>query len=194
VQYYILRHEDLDGGFIDGDVEFFPSLPKHYKLGEKILLRETKVSLVLDKRIKKLKADFFLTTCGAFFISEKMKEIIGEHNASLEFFPVDASYSNGKATEGRYFLIHANDKVSCFDYINSEYSGKSMVLGKLANGELSHDYKVKGIKKLCIEHPEGETLDFFFVDKIIWIDPLLSEEIVRAAKSRGLRLNIEKTC
>ena len=59
MQYYILRHEDLDGGFIDGNVEFFPALPKHYQLGEKILLRETKVSLVLDKRIKKLKADFF---------------------------------------------------------------------------------------------------------------------------------------
>lgn len=194
MQYYILRHEDLDGLFIDGEVEFFPALPKSYQLGEKILLRETKVSLVLDKRIKKLKADFFLTTCGAFFISEQMKEIIDEHNTSLEFFPVDASYFNGKATEGRYFLIHANDKVLCFDYINSEYAGKPMVLGKLASGELSPDYKVRGIKNLCIEQPEGEKLDFFFVDKIIWIDPLLSEEIVRAAKSRGLRLNIEKAC
>ena len=194
MQYYILRHEDLDGGFIDGHVEFFPALPNQYQLGQKILSRETKVSLVLDKRIKKIKADFFLTTCGAFFTSEKMKEVIDEHNAALEFFTVDASYFNGKATERRYFLIHANDKVSCFDYINSKYSGKRMVLGKLASGELSHDYKVKGIQKLCIQQPECEKLDFFFVDKIIWIDPLLSEKIVRVAESRGLRLNIEKTC
>lgn len=194
MQYYILRHEDLDGGFIDGDVEFFPALPKYYQLGEKILSCETKVRLVLDKRIKKLKADFFLTTCGAFFISEKMKEVIDVHNTSLKFFSVDASYFNGVATEGRYFLIHSDDKVSCFDYVNSEYSGKSMVLAKLASGELTPEYKIKGIKKLCIEQPECEKLDFFFVDKIIWIDPLLSEKIVRAAKSRGLRLNIEKTC
>lgn len=60
MQYYILRHEDLDGVFIDGEVEFFPALPKHYQLGEKILLRETKVSLVLDKRIKNSKPIFFL--------------------------------------------------------------------------------------------------------------------------------------
>ena len=194
MQYYILRHEDLDGGFVDGDVEFFPALPNYYKVGEKILLPETKVSLILDKRIKKLKADFFLATCGAFFVSEQMKEVIGEHNVSLDFFPVDAIYFNGRTTERKYFLIHANDKVSCFDYVNSEYSGKSMVLGKLASGELSPDYKVKGIKKLCIDKLEGERLDFLFVDKIIWIDPLVSEVVVNAAKSKGLRLNIEKTC
>lgn len=194
MQYYILRHEDLDGGFVDGDVEFFPALPDYYKLGEKILLRQTKVSLVLDKRIKKLRADFFLTTCGAFFVSEQMKEILDKHNVSLDFFSADAIYFNGRVTEKKYYLIHANDKVPCFDYVNSEYSGKSMVLVKLASGELSPDYKVRGIKKLCIKELEGEKLDFFFVDKVIWIDPLVSEEIVSAAKSRGLRLNIEKSC
>lgn len=194
MQYYILRHEDLDGRFVDGDVEFFPALPNYYKVGEKILLPETKVSLVLDKRIKKLNADFFLATCGAFFVSEQMKEVIDEYNVSLDFFPVDAIYFNGRATERKYFLIHANDKVSCFDYVNSEYSGKSMVLGKLSSGELSPDYKVKGIKKLCIDELESEGLDFLFVDKIIWIDPLVSEVIVNAAKSKGLRLNIEKAC
>ena len=60
MQYYILRHEDLDGGFIDGGVKFFPALPKHYQIGEKIPLRETKVSLVLDKRIKNSKPTSFL--------------------------------------------------------------------------------------------------------------------------------------
>ncbi|MGF6110221.1 imm11 family protein [Pseudomonas frederiksbergensis] len=192
MQYYILRHEELSGGFIDGDVQFFPALPDYYQVGKKIFVPETKVSLVLDKRVKKIKSDFFITTCGAFFVSEQMKSVIAESKFDSEFFPVDAKYFSGKTTEKRYFLIHANSKVACFDYLNSEYSGKSMVLGRLANGELSDDYKVRGIKKLCVEEQQVAELDFFFVDKVIWIDPLVSEALLSVAKIKGLRLNIQK--
>jgi hypothetical protein len=179
MQYYILRHEDLSGRFIDGDVKFFPELPDYYQAGKKILMPETKVSLVLDKRVKKIESDFFITTCGAFFVSEQMKNVIEKHKFASDLFPVDARYFRGKTTEKRYFLIHDNSKVACFDYLNSEYSGKSMVLGRLANGELSDDYKVRGIKKLCVEEQ---------------IDPLVSEAFVSVAKIKGLGLNVQKIC
>jgi len=103
MQYYILRHEDLSGGFIDGDVEFSPALPDYYQVGKKMLVPETKVSLVLDKRVKKIKSDFFITTCGAFFVSEQMKNVMEEHRFASELFPVDAKYSSGKTTEKNIF-------------------------------------------------------------------------------------------
>ena len=123
-----------------------------------------------------------------------MKNVIKGHRFASEFFPVDAKYFSGKTTEKRYFLIHDNSKVACFDYFNSEYSGKSMVLDRLANGELSDDYKVRGIKKLCVEEQKVAELDFFFVDKIIWIDPLVSEAFVNVAKINGLGLNVQEIC
>ena len=69
-----------------------------------------------------------------------------------------------------------------------------MILDRIANGELSTDYQVRGIKKLCINEQEVKGLDFFFVDKIIWIDPLISETVVNAARDSGIRLNVEKIC
>ena len=157
-------------------------------------MAETRVNLKLDKRVKKLKADFFLATCGAFFVSEPLKEILSSHKVDLDFLMVNSSYFNGSATENRYFLAHAENKLICFDYVNSEYSGKSMILDRITNGELATDYQVRGIKKLCINEQEVKGLDFFFIDNIIWIYPLISETAVNAARDRGIRLNVEKIC
>ncbi len=194
MQYYVLRHEGTADSLVDADVEFVPRLPEYYQVGKKFFLAETRVNLKLDKRVKKLNADFFLATCGAFFVSEPLKEILSSHKVDLDFLMVNSSYFNGSATENRYFLAHAENKLICFDYLNSEYSGKPMILDRIANGELSTDYQVRGIKKLCINEQEVKGLDFFFVDKIIWIDPLISETVVNAARDSGIRLNVEKIC
>lgn len=194
MQYYILRHEDPSGKIIDGTVQFVPKLPDYYQLGKKVMSAATEVSLVLDKVVKNLQSDFFLTTCGAFFVSSQMKEVLDKNTVELDYFSVDTSYFSGRTTEKKYFLIHVDSKVDCFDYLNSEYSGKSMVLGRLTSGELSADYKVRGIKKLCIEKKNIAKLDFLFVDNIIWIDPLVSENIIKEATRRGIRLNFEKAC
>ena len=194
MQYYVLRHEGTADSLVDADVEFVPRLPEYYQVGKKFFLAETRVNLKLDKRVKKLKADFFLATCGAFFVSEPLKEILSSHKVDLDFLMVNSSYFNGSATENRYFLAHAENKLICFDYVNSEYSGKSMILDRITNGELATDYQVRGIKKLCINEQEVKGLDFFFIDNIIWIYPLISETAVNAARDRGIRLNVEKIC
>lgn len=194
MQYYILRHESTAGSFVDADVEFIPPLPEYYQVGKKLFLAGTRVNVKLDNRVKKLKADFFLTTSGAFFVSEPLKEILSSHEVDLDFTLANSSYFNGSTTENRYFLVHAENKLICFDYVSSEYSGKSMILDRIANGELSTDYQVRGIKKLCINEQGVKGLDFFFVDNIIWIDPLISETVVNAARDSGIRLNVEKIC
>ncbi|MBD8493185.1 hypothetical protein [Pseudomonas syringae] len=194
MQYYILRHEDLQGRVIDGDVTFIPALADYYQVGRDLIPAGTRVILELDRCVKKLEADFFLTTCGAFFVSQAMKNLLDLHSHDLDLLPADTRYASGNATQHRYFLVHARHNTACFDYLNSEYSGKSMILDRLARGELSADYKVRGIKKLWITMNEGVAPDFFFVDNILWIDPLISETVVNAAKSLRLRLNVEKIC
>jgi hypothetical protein len=156
MQYYILRHEGVAGRFVDADVEFIPSLPEYYQVGRTFFLTETRVNLKLDKRVKKLRTDFFLATCGAFFVSEQLKEILSSHEIDLDFLLVNSSYFDGSTTENRYFLVHAENKLICFDYVNSEYSGKSMVLDRIANGELSTDYQVRGIKNYASMNKKSE--------------------------------------
>ncbi|WP_282372191.1 imm11 family protein [Pseudomonas sp. PS02290] len=194
MKYFILRHEDINGRFIDGDVEFSPPLTNYYQVGKEVLPAETKIRLTLDRRVKKIDSDFFLTSCGAFFISAAMRKVLDEFKTSLVIHPVNLMYHDGKAVEAEYFLIHQDFKVRCFDYQNSDYSGKNMVLAKLSHEELSPEYLARGIKKLCIVERQADNNDFLFVDQIIWIDPLISEAVVESAKRNGVKLNVQPAC
>ncbi|MNJ72163.1 hypothetical protein D3C77_687850 [compost metagenome] len=104
----------------------------------------------------------------------------------MQFAPADVKHFNGKPAAKEYFFIHINEKSPCFDYGLSEYSGKPMIMSKIQAGELAADYKVRGVKKLCIDEVKVDGLDFFFVDGVIWIDPIASEELVRKVESKKL--------
>ncbi|HGY9626242.1 TPA: DUF1629 domain-containing protein [Pseudomonas putida] len=186
MNYYSMCHEVVDGGYTDGDVLFSPALGGYYRVGESISLTHLSVSVVLDKKVRSLKSDFFLTACGAFFVSNDLKDVLEELSSKAQFVSADVKYFNGRHTEKKYFLIHVNEKVPCFDYELSEYSGKSMVVSKLLAGELAYDYKVRGVKKMCINEKAAGGLDFFFVDGVIWIDPIVSEQLVLKVKSKKL--------
>lgn len=189
--YYVLRHENEGGVFIDGDVVFVPVLADHYQIGKNVVPAGTRLELVLDRRAGTLRSDFFLTTSGAFFVSAAMKDVLSQHATALDFFPVDVRHANGSPADKVYFLIHAKEKLACFDYVNAEYAGKPLVLGRIANKTLAADYQVRGIKKLRVVEDHTAGLDFFFIDGVIWIDPVVSETIVDAARAAGLVLNVE---
>lgn len=194
MKYSILRHENVNGKFVDGDVEFTPPLADYYQVGKNSLPTGTKIHLTLDARVKKIDSDFFLTTCGAFFISSALRNVLEGFKTCFVIHPASVSYHDGKPAEADYFLIHSSFKVKCFDYLNSDYSGKNMVLAKLMHGELSSEYLARGIKKLCIVEQQADDLDFLFVDQIIWVDPVISEAVVESAKKNGIKLNIQPTC
>jgi hypothetical protein len=191
IKYYVLRHEDEGGVFIDGDVVFLPALAGHYQIGKDMVPPGTRLELVLDRRTGPLRSDFFLTTSGAFFVSAAMKDVLSRHATSLDFFPVDVRHANGSPADKTCFLIHAKDKLACFDYVNAEYAGKPMVLGRIAGNTLSADYKIRGIKQLRINEEKAAGRDFFFIDGVIWIDPVISETVLDAAQAAGLALNVE---
>ena len=187
MKYYSMCHEAVEGAYTDGDVVFSPLLGDYYQIGIPLSLKGISVDVVLDKKVRRLTSDFFLTTCGAFFVSENMKEALEEVSVELQFVSACIKYFGGKHTEKKYYLIHADAKVSCFDYEFSKYSGKSMVVGKLMANELGADYKVRGVKKLIIDELKANGLDFFFLDGVVWIDPIVSELFVR--KVEGKKLN-----
>lgn len=186
MNYYSMCHEVVEGGYTDGDVVFYPSLSDYYQIGMSFSLAGVSVSVILDKRVRSLKSDFFLTTSGAFFVSQEFKDVLGELNTNVQFFPADVKYSNGRPAAKKYYFIHVNDRCACFDYGLSEYSGKSLVLSKIHAGELAADYKVRGVKKMCIDEAKTGSLDLFFVAGVIWIDPIVSELLVRKVESNKL--------
>lgn len=186
MNYYSMCHEVIDGGYTDGEVLFCPELDDYYKIGKPISLRGMTVSVALDRKVRVLKTDFFLTTCGAFFVSSELKDILENGSAKVKFAPADVKYFNGRSVSKDYFFIHADGKKSCFDYVQSEYSGKSMVLGKVQAGELGSDYKVRGVKRMFIDEAKAGVLDFFFVDGVIWVDPIVSETLMREIKDKKM--------
>ncbi|QYX48283.1 hypothetical protein K3F43_01865 [Pseudomonas tussilaginis] len=192
MKYYILRHEDVSGEFIDGEVSFHPSIEGYYQIGKSVVSAGTVVKVKLDKPIKKMNSDFFFTTSGAFFVSDKMRKVLEKHRTLAEFYDADIQYFGGRGVEGEYYFIHVSCKIPCFDYLNSEYSGKTMILDRISKGELSSDYSVRGIKKMRVVEGETLGLDFFFVENVIWVDPIVTESVVVSAKAEKLNLNIEE--
>ncbi|QEI08649.1 hypothetical protein FXN63_24485 [Pigmentiphaga aceris] len=190
-RYYILHHRYEDGIYIDGDVTFSPPLAGYYYVGQDVIPPDTQVRLKLERRSQKMDRHFFLTTCGAFFVSEALKDVLTQHHTALDFIATDAVHANKTPTKKTYFLAHAKKMVKCFDYANSDYAGKNMVLRRRTEGTFSTDYKVRGITKLCIDHEQAAGLDFLFIDDTIWIDPVVSRAVVDSANSLGLQLNVE---
>ena len=191
IKYYVLRHDNDDGVFIDGDVVFIPALAGPYRIGKDVVPVGTRIDLVLDRRASALRSDFFLTTSGAFFVSEALREILRRYETSLDFFPVDARHANGRPADKTWFLIHAKDRLACFDYDNADYAGKPLVLGRIAAKTLTADYLVRGIKTLRIVEAQTAGRNCFFIDGVVWIDPVVSETVVNAAQAAGLVLNVE---
>jgi len=186
MKYYSMCHELSEGDYTNGEVFFSPPLQGYYGLGKEIDLNGVSVSVRLDKKIRLLKAEVFLTGCGAFFVSEKLKETIKELNTNLVFLAADIEYYSGKDVGKRYYLIHCEEFCWCFDYDASEYSGKPLVQKRRKAGEFNNDYKVRGVKKISIDRSKAGLLDLFFIGGVIWIDPIVSERLVEAVEAARL--------
>ncbi|UFH48872.1 imm11 family protein [Pseudomonas sp. KNUC1026] len=191
MNYYSLCHEYLIDGFTDGNVKFSPALEDHYQTGRDFCFSNTSVSLIMDKKVKRLTSDFFLTTCGAFFMSEEMKEVVDDCKNQLVFIPAETKYFNGEITEKKYYFIHDSRKISCFDYFQSEYSGKALTIKNKQSGVLAKDHRVRGVKKFVVDASSSEGLDFLFVNNVIWIDPVVSELLVEKVKKHKLLVRFE---
>lgn len=68
--YFFLNHQNPKGGFVDGDVTFDPPLTDYYYNGQPLPGDAKSVTVVMDKAVKRLKVDLFLTTSGAFLFQK----------------------------------------------------------------------------------------------------------------------------
>lgn len=191
MNYYLLRHEYPEDGFIDGDVAFSPPLAGYYQVGTPLDTSGLSVSVKLDKLVKKLKVDFFLTTSGAFFASEQLADLLLQFQGNLKTAPADVRYHNGKPVEKTYRLVHVDQRLECFDYRNSLYAGKPLVLQRLDRGEDPSSFLVKGLQSPVIDEGRAEGAHFFFVKNVILIDPIVSQDLVDAMRSAGLFIRTE---
>ena len=190
MNYFSLKHEYPNSGYIDGDVTFVPPLPDYYQVGAPYDLANRSISVKMDKAVKKLKVDFFLTTSGAFFASEPLAALLLQHQPDLQTYSAETTYFGGKATEKQYRLVHAARRVPCFDYEHSEYAGKALTLQRLARGEDPQTILVKGIQAIVIDEKNSGGANFFFLSNVLYIDPFVSESLASAIREQGLVVHL----
>ncbi|PTB21038.1 hypothetical protein C9I57_09965 [Trinickia symbiotica] len=191
MRYFLLRHEYSDSGYVDGDVAFIPPLTGYYQAGTPLEVGDRAVSVTMDKAVRKLKADFFLTTSGAFFAAEKLATLLKRYQNDLRIIPAHTSYSSGRATEKRYMLVHANRRLPCFDYRRSEYAGKALALQRLERGESADAFLVKGVQALAIDEKFAVGANFFFIKNVVLIDPVVSESLEKEIREQKFNVRLE---
>lgn len=115
------------------------------------------------------KSEHAVTTSGAFFASAELAALLKLHKCDVQIIQADTRYSNGKNTEKTYFLVHAEQRLSCFDYQQSEYAGKALALERLAQGEHPDSFLVKGVRSVVIDEKCAADADFFFSRTLFWL-------------------------
>lgn len=188
-----MRHQYAPASYVDGDVEFEPPIAGYYRPGSPIDLAGRRVSVRLDKLVRKLKVDFFHTTNGAFFASSQLATLIASHQPSLILLPAEVTYHNGKPAEQSFSLIHLNDRVDCFDYQQSAYAGKPLILQRLARGEDPNTVPVKVPQSISIDENRANGEHFFFLKNVALVDPILSEVLADSIRSGKFVVRIEST-
>jgi hypothetical protein len=191
VRYFLLHHEYPQEGFVDGDIAFSPPLPGYYQVGVPLDTNGLAVSVKLDKLVKKLRVDFFLTTGGAFFASDALADLLVRRQSDVRTIPAEVRYHDGKPTEKRFRLVHVDQRLDCFDYRNSQYAGKPLFTQRLERGEDLSKFLVKGVQEVVIDEARTKGEDFFFLQNVFLIDPVVSKELVDAMRAEGLRVRAE---
>jgi len=176
-----------------GDVEFTPKLFDYYYSGQPVDLYNQAVRVELHKSVKRLHVDFFHTMSGAFFASEGLMILLKSYQNDLQIIPADVCYGHGKckSAEKKYFLIHADYKLPCFDYQKSEYAGKAMHLKNLDDGRRPDSFLVKGVTSVAIDEKIAENNNYFFLKNVLVLDPIVSEPLATAMQERKLNVRLE---
>ncbi len=138
------------------------------------------------------KSGHAVTTSGAFFASAELAALLKLHKCDVQIIQADTRYFNGKNTEKTYFLVHAEQRLSCFDYQQSEYAGKALVLERLAQGEHPDSFLVKGVRSVVIDEKCAADADFFFLKNVVLVDPIVSETLAKSMLNDRLKVHLEE--
>lgn len=191
--YHILRHQYASGAYVDGDVQFEPAITDYYKPGSPVELGDRRVSVRLDKLVRKLKVDFFHTTNGAFFASTPLAALIASHQRNLVLLPATVTYHDGKPADQNFSLVHANDRADCFHYQKSLYAGKPLILQRLERGEDPGTVPVKVPQSISIDETRAIDRHFFLLKNVALIDPVVSETLAESIKAGKFVVRLESS-
>lgn len=202
MKYFRLCHIYPGKGYIDGDVRFTPPFEResvtggYYQVGVPLDLSRRHISVTMDSRsIRKLNVDFF-SASGAFFASEALAKLVKTYQSDLHAFPADVryGYGDGKPTEKTYYLVHADQYLPCFDYKNSEYPRKAMILKQLAIGKNPDDIMIKVAQSIEIDEVMAAGANYFFLDNVMVLDPIVSESLANAIREQKLKVCLTDVC
>jgi len=199
MKYFLLRHE-YPNRFINGNVKFTPPFEKesitggYYRVGFPLDLAHRTISVTMDSfYVRSLKVDFFLAS-SSFFASEMLATLLKLYQSDLQIIPADVFYSNGKPTEKTYYLVHTDQHLPCFDYHNSEYSGKALALRRLERGESPDSFMINVAQSIAIDEEIAAGYNFFFLKNVMIIDPIVSEPLVNAMREQKLKVHLGNVC
>ncbi|UOD31607.1 hypothetical protein INH39_07945 [Massilia violaceinigra] len=146
-------------------------------------IEKTKVTFKLTSpTTRKLDADFIRANRG-FLCSRKMRNILIDSEANVNFLPASLYDRKGKLASDDYFLMHISNQIDCLDYTESEYEDREAFT---ASGETDLDVITK-VNKIVLDVTRiGEANAFFVSNAPFAYLPVVDGAV--GQKFRGIEL------
>jgi hypothetical protein len=183
MEYFVLEHRHPMFGYVNGTVIYRPSISPKYVHELHQIPDDLEVEVCLNRDVRQLKLDFF-SAGEAFFASEEFVEILTTNDASVVARPAVVTFGNGVLTGKKYFFVGAVERVHCFDFDRSEYSGKALHLEMRSEGK---SRRVNTIQQVVLDEQSCLDRGYFFVDPDVAImNPVVSGAVVDQARLKKL--------
>jgi hypothetical protein len=187
VEYFVIEHRYQDTGYINGDVTYTPPLQEPYRRGHGYLLENCMTEVKLDSGLRNINVDFF-SASEAFFVSDAFAKILSRLNVNIELAPSQVNYSNGQATQKKYWLAHFSERKNCFDYYNSDYAGKALIIKSI---QTDSSRRVNVIQRLALDENRIQGENFFLINENVSVlNPIASDTLIHFARSEKLKLAV----
>ncbi|QIQ21433.1 hypothetical protein [Zophobihabitans entericus] len=189
--YYYLSSDYSDKNFFDADFNFQPPLEGYYDIGEPIvpLSKDRLLNIRFKPHVKIMDMDFAIVF-DVILISDEFANILKNFKSDTVLIPTDCKYSNNKPVKKKFWLLHSLSRQGCFDYNNSDYGGKELILKSYQEG---NPKLVKVPKSIAIDCNNTNEFDYFFLKNVIFLYPIISENLKNALENAKLKIEAHST-
>ena len=190
MKYYALEYfRGGDESIVDARIRYSPPRSDYYDIADSEFTQNEAVSFDVLGPLKNLKEDFFRVTSGEFLGVRGLAEVIRSFQNDVQLVPAVGRNSNGSAVEGEFCLIHPGKRVAAFNYAESDYAGKSMILSEVAQGRPGR--LVKGITHVVLSEKGIEGNSYFFLANAIFFNPIVSADLLDELLARKFDLSYQ---
>ena len=190
MKYYALEYfRGDDKAIVDAKVVYLPPKDEYYDLADSLFEKKDSLKFTVLPPLKKLREDFFRVTSGEFFGVKRLSDVVKRFQEDVQLISAAGEYSNGEFIGDEYFLIHPGKRVLAFDYDESAYSGKAMILSEREGGKPAR--LVKGITNIVLNRGMIGDNNYFFLGNVIYYHPIVSESLLE--ELLGNKFNLSYT-